>query len=109
MKFIYLLAAILLEVFGSSMLLASDGFSKWKPTILMAISFFACFFFLSKALQYMPMGVAYAIWSGLGLVLNVLVSMYFFNQKIDLPAVIGIGFIIVGVLIMNLLSKTVAP
>jgi len=108
MKFIYLLLAIVLEVFGSSMLVKSEGFTKIKPTLLMILAFVFAFFFLSKALKYMPLSIAYAIWSGIGLILTGLVSVFIFKQRIDLPAIIGMGLILIGVLVINLFSKTVS-
>src|SRR5690606_24268282 len=108
MKFIYLLLAIVLEVFGSSMLVKSEGFTKIKSTLLMILAFVFAFFFLSKALKYMPLSIAYAIWSGIGLILTGFVSVFIFKQRIDLPAIIGMGLILIGVLVINLFSKTVS-
>lgn len=108
MKFVYLFLAIALEVFGSSMLLASNGFTRLKPSLLMLLAFGGCFYFLSQALKYMPLSIAYAIWAGLGIILTACVSYFIFKQAIDTPAIIGIVFIVIGVLIMNLFSNTLS-
>ncbi|KGE13325.1 DMT family transporter [Sphingobacterium deserti] len=108
MKYIYLALAILLEVTGSSFLQASKGFSRPIPTVVMVIAYVACFFFLSQALKTIPLGVAYAIWAGLGIVLTAAVSVLIFKQSLDLPAIIGMALIIVGVVVINAFSKTAA-
>lgn len=79
MRYIHLALAIILEVFGSSFLKQSDGFSKFVPTVITIISYIACFFFLSQALKSIPLGTAYAIWAGLGIVLTTAVSVVIFN------------------------------
>ena len=106
MKYIHLALAIILEVLGSSFLKQSDGFSKLFPTTITIISYIACFFFLSQALKSIPLGTAYAIWAGLGIVLTTAVSVIIFKQKLDLPAIIGIILIVSGVVVMNFFSKT---
>lgn len=108
MQYVYLGLAIVLEVIGSSFIKASDGFSKLLPTLAVAVFFVGCFYFLSLALKTIPLGIAYAIWAGCGIVLTALVSVFIFKQKLDLPAIIGILFIVAGVVIMNLFSKTSA-
>ncbi len=106
MKYLYLALAILLEVTGSSFLQVSKGFSKPVPTIVMVLAYIACFFFLSQALKYIPLGIAYAIWAGLGIVLTAAVSVLIFKQTLDLPAVLGMLLIISGVIVINAFSKT---
>jgi small multidrug resistance pump len=106
MKYINLALAIVLEVIGSSFLKQSDGFNKVLPTAITIISYLACFFFLSQALKGIPLGTAYAIWAGLGIVLTTAVSVIIFKQKLDLPAIIGIILIVSGVVVMNFFSKT---
>ena len=108
MKYVYLALAIILEVTGSSFLQASEGFTKWLPTTLMAVAYLACFFFLSLSLKEIPLGIAYGVWGGLGIVLTSIVSVTVFKHKLDWPAVIGIVFIVTGVVIMNVFSKSVA-
>ena len=101
-----LLAAIALEVMATSALQASQQFTRLGPTVLMAVGYAGAFYFLSLALRGIPVGVAYAIWSGLGIVLISIIGWVVFGQKLDLPAVVGLSFILVGVLIVNLFSKT---
>ena len=106
MKYLYLALAIVLEVLGSSFMKASDGFSKLLPTTITIIAYIACFFFLSQALKLIPLGIAYAIWGGLGIVLTALISVIIFKQSLDLPAIIGIILIVTGVFVMNFFSKS---
>ena len=106
MKYLYLALAIVLEVLGSSFMKASDGFSKLLPTTITIIAYIACFFFLSQALKSIPLGIAYAIWGSLGIVLTALISVIIFKQSLDLPAIIGIILIVAGVFVMNFFSKS---
>jgi small multidrug resistance pump len=101
-----LLAAIGLEVIATSALQASRQFTRLGPTILVVVGYAGAFYFLSLALRGIPVGVAYGIWSGLGIVLISAIGWVVFGQKLDAPAVIGLGFILTGVLIVNLFSKT---
>jgi len=105
MYYLYLALAIVLEVLGTSLLGKSEGFSKWLPTVGSLLSFGVCFYFLSLALKNIPLGVAYAIWSGVGIVLTAIVSILVFKNKIDLPFILGALLIIAGVLVINLFSK----
>ncbi|SCX14063.1 Methyl viologen resistance protein C [Agrobacterium sp. DSM 25558] len=102
-----LVAAIVCEVIGTSFLQQSQQFTRWVPTLLMAVFYGAAFYLLSITLRTIPVGVAYAIWSGLGIVLISAVDYVFFRQTLDLAALIGLGLIIAGVLVVNLFSKTV--
>lgn len=106
MKYLFLALAIILEVIGSSFMKVSDGFSKWLPSLIVIIAYISCFYFLSLALKVIPLGIAYAIWGGLGIVLTAIISVVIFNQKLDIPAIIGIILIVLGVVVMNFLSKT---
>ena len=103
-KWLLLIAAIVFEVFGTCALKASDGFTRLTPSILVAIGYAGAFYLLSLTLKEMPVGVAYAIWSGVGVLLISLVSWFLFGQKLDLPAVIGMLLIVAGVMVINLLS-----
>jgi small multidrug resistance pump len=107
MKYLYLALAILFEVLGSSCMKASEGFTKIIPTTTVIVSYVVCFYFFSLTLKTIPLGVAYAIWSGLGIVLTVVISVVLFKQSLDIPAVIGIVLILAGVVVMNLFSHTV--
>lgn len=100
-----LLVAIVLEVIGTSFLMASQQFTRLVPTVVMALAYLASFYFLSQALRYMPLGIAYAIWSGLGIVLTVAIGMVVFRQVPDWPAVAGVSLIILGVVVINGLSS----
>lgn len=106
MKYLFLGLAIVFEVIGSSFMKASDGFTKWIPSAVVVIAYLVCFYFLSLALKTIPLGIAYAIWGGLGIVLTAAVSVFIFKQKLDFPAIIGIALIVSGVVVMNFFSKT---
>lgn len=108
MKYLYLALAIIFEVIGSSCMKASDGFTKWLPTVIVVITYLICFYFLSLALKSMPLGLAYAIWGGLGIVLTAIISVFIFKQSMDLPAIIGVILIVSGVFVMNFFSKTLS-
>jgi small multidrug resistance pump len=99
--------AIALEVVGTSALQASQQFTRTVPTIIMAVSYLSAFYFLSLALRTIPVGIAYAIWSGLGIVLISIVGLVVFKQKLDLPAVLGLAMIVGGVVVVNVFSKAV--
>ena len=107
MKYLFLSLSIVLEVVGSSFMKASDGFSKLLPTAITIVAYIACFFFLSQALKSIPLGIAYAIWGGVGIVLTAIIGLVIFKQSIDMPAIIGIGLIILGVVVINVFSTTV--
>lgn len=100
-------AAIALEIIGTSALQASQQFSKPLPTVIMTAGYLGSFYFLSLALRVLPIGIAYAIWSGLGIVLISLVGLIAFQQKLDGPALIGIGMIVAGVVIINVFSTSI--
>lgn len=102
-----LFVAILCEVAATSLLQQSQQFTKLVPTVLMALFYAAAFYLLTHALKIMPVGVAYAIWAGFGIVLISGVGYVLFGQKLDTAAMIGLGFIIAGVVIVNVFSKSV--
>ena len=102
----FLLMSIIAEVIATTTLKASDGFSRLWPSLIVVVGYGVSFWGLSQVVKVMPLGIAYAIWSGLGIVLVSVAAIYIYNQKLDLPAIIGMLFIIVGVLIINLLSKS---
>lgn len=103
----YLGVAILSEVIGTSALKASEGFSRLAPSIVTVIGYAISFYFLSLTLRTMPVGVAYAIWSGVGIVLLALIGLFWFRQTLDLPALIGLGLIVAGVVVVNGFSGSV--
>jgi small multidrug resistance pump len=105
---IALLTAIILEVIGTSALQASQQFTKPWPVALLVVSYVGAFYCMSLALRTMPVGIVYAIWSGLGIVLISLVGLIVYGQKLDLPAICGLGLIVAGVIVVNVFSKTVS-
>lgn len=108
MAHIYLAIAIIAEVIATSSLKAAEGFTKLGPSLVVIIGFGVSFYCLSFALKTIPIGIAYAIWSGLGIVMISIIGLLVYGQKLDMPAVIGIAFIIAGVAVMNLFSNSVA-
>jgi small multidrug resistance pump len=100
--------AIVAEVIATSALKASSGFSNLVPSIVVIIGYGVAFFCLSLTLRQMPLGIAYAVWSGAGTALVALIGVVVYQQKLDLPAIAGIGLIVAGVLVLNLLSKSSA-
>lgn len=102
-----LLTAIAFEVVGTTALKASAEFTKPLPTFVMAVSYLIAFYLLSITLRVMPVGVAYALWSGIGIVAVSLIGYFAFKQSLDVPAIVGIGFIIAGVVILNVFSSSV--
>lgn len=106
LTYVYLILAIIAETIGTSFLQASQQFTKPWPIAGMVVTYGISFYFLGLALGSMPVGIAYAIWSGLGIVLITLIGLVIFGQRLDLAAVIGIGLIIAGVAVLHLFSKT---
>ena len=104
----YLLVAIVAEVIATSALKASDGFSRLWPSVITVVGYCIAFYCLSLTLRHMPVGVAYAVWSGLGVVLITAVSWVMFGQKLDAAALLGMGLIVAGVIVMNVFSKSVS-
>ena len=98
--------AIVAEVIATSALKASAGFTRLWPSVVVVLGYSAAFYGLSLTLQSLSVGVAYAIWSGLGIVLVTAVSYVLYRQSIDLPALIGMGLIVAGVAVIQLFSKT---
>ncbi len=98
--------AIVAEVIATSSLKASDGFTRFWPSLITLIGYGIAFYCLALTLRVIPTGVAYAIWSGVGIVLISAVGWVWFRQALDLPAMIGMGLIIAGVAVVNLFSKT---
>lgn len=104
--YITLIAAILFEIVATSALNASQQFTRLWPSVIVVIGYCASFYLLSMTLKVMPVGVVYAIWSGVGIVLVAGVGLVLFGQKLDLAAVIGISLILAGVLVINLFSSS---
>jgi len=107
-NWLFLSAAIAAEVVATSALKASEGFTKLWPSVLVVCGYLVAFYCLSLTLRTIPVGVAYAIWSGVGIVLVSLIAWLVFGQKLDLPAILGMTLIISGVVVMNVFSKAAA-
>ncbi len=106
MHWLYLFIAVIAETLGTSFLKMSNGFTQFFPSLL-AVALFCIALFLSAiTLKYIAIGIVYAIWSGLGIVLVTLVGYFYFKQNLDIAALIGIGLITIGVLVIFTMSGT---
>ncbi|CAB3758804.1 Multidrug transporter EmrE [Paraburkholderia humisilvae] len=103
--YLLLAIAIVAEVIATSALRASDGFTRWLPAVVVVFGYGVSFYMLSLTLKSIPVGIVYAIWSGVGIVLITLVALVMYKQVPDLPAMAGLGLIIAGVVVLNLFSK----
>ncbi|MDR2983077.1 MAG: QacE family quaternary ammonium compound efflux SMR transporter [Puniceicoccales bacterium] len=106
MKYVLLAIAILAEVIGTSALKTSESFTKLWPSLMVIICYGVAFYCLSRVLDSIPVGIAYAIWSGAGIAAITAIGWFFFKQSLDAPALLGIGLIIAGVVILNVFSKS---
>lgn len=107
MNWLYLAIANASEVAATSALKASDGFTKLYPSMIVVIGYAAAFYFLSLTLRTIPVGIAYAVWSGIGVVLITIIGWIVYDQRLDGAALLGIALIAAGVVVLNTLSKTV--
>lgn len=107
MVYVYLVIAVACEVVATSALKASEGFTRLVPSVAVVVGYGVAFFLLSLTLKTIPVGIAYALWSGLGIVFIAIIGVVVFHQSLDLPAIAGLGLILAGVLVVNLLSKSV--
>ena len=105
MKWIYLSIAIVAEVIATSSLKESQGFTRLIPSIITFIGYSFTFYFLSLTLKEIPIGITYAIWSGIGICLLSIIGYFRFNQTLDFGSIIGIGLISLGVIVLNIFSK----
>ncbi len=103
-NWVFLSAAIFCEVIATSALKAAKGFTELVPTTIVALGYLATYYFLSLALRTIPIGVAYAIWSGVGLVFVSIIGYYVYDQSLDAMTMLGMGLIFIGVLVLNLFS-----
>jgi small multidrug resistance pump len=103
---LYLIIAICAEVAGTTALKASEGFTRLVPSAFVVVGYGVAFFFLALTLRTIPVGIAYAIWSGCGIVLISLIGWIFYRQNLDWPAIAGIALILAGVVLINLFSTT---
>ena len=106
---VFLVIAVVAEVIGTSFLKASAGFTKPLPSLMVVLGYGAAFYFLSQTLATIPVGVAYAVWSGVGVTLIAAIGWLFLGQKLDAGAIAGMGLIVAGGVGINLFSKAAAP
>lgn len=104
--YIILFLAVAAETIGTTALQASQQFSKVVPSVICVIAYAAAFYLLSLALKFMPVGILYAVWSGLGIVLIAAIGYAVFGQKLDVPAILGIAMILAGILVIHLFSDS---
>lgn len=107
MHWLHLTLAIGAEVFATSLLKKTNEFTALLPSALVVLGYAASFYCLALALRAIPVGVAYALWSGIGIVFVALIGFLAYGQKLDLPAIVGLGLIMAGALVINLMSKSV--
>lgn len=107
MHYLSLLAAIVFEVAGTTALQASRQFTQPGPTALVVVCYLVSVYFMALALKAMPVGIVYAVWSGLGIVGIALISVFWFGQRLDSAAIAGLALIVAGVLVIHLFSKSV--
>lgn len=108
MTYLFLIVAIVAEVVATSAMAKSDGFTRLWPSLISFFGYGLAFYLLSLVTRTVPVGIVYAVWSGAGIVLVAAAGWLFFGQKLDLAATIGMAMIIAGVLIINLLSRSVS-
>jgi small multidrug resistance pump len=108
MAYLYLAIAIIAEVTATSALKASEEFTKLIPSTIVVVGFLVALYFMTLVLRSIPVGITYAIWSGLGIVLVGIVSFILYKEIPDTPAIIGMGLIILGVVVINVFSKTIS-
>ncbi len=108
MTYLYLAIAIIAEVAATSALKASEEFTRLVPSVIVVVGYCIAFYFLTLVLRVIPIGITYAIWSGVGIVLVALVGFLLYMQTPDIPAIIGMGLIILGVVVINVFSKTIS-
>ena len=105
---IFLAVAIISEVIATSFLKSAEGFTRFWPSVVVVAGYLLAFYLLSLTLKTIPVGVAYAIWSGVGIVLIALSGWLFLGQSLDMPALIGLSLIVAGVAVINVFARTVA-
>ncbi|GIR75374.1 MAG: multidrug efflux SMR transporter [Candidatus Thermoplasmatota archaeon] len=105
-NWVYLGLAIVSEVLATASLKSTEGFTRLVPSIVVLVGYSAAFYFLSLTLDTIPIGVAYAVWSGVGVATITLVSFVLYDQKIDVAGLVGIGLIVAGVVVLRLFSET---
>lgn len=106
MPYLILFFAVVAETIGTTALQASQQFTRPWPSALVVVAYGVSFVLLGWALKFMPVGIAYAIWSGLGIVLIAVIGLAVFGQRLDLPAILGMAMILAGILVIHLFSAT---
>lgn len=106
MHYMYLFLAVMAETIGTSALQASQQFTRLWPSVLVVVAYAVSFYLLSLTLRYMPVGIMYALWSGLGIVMIAIIGWLVFQQRLDLPALIGMALIIGGIVVIQVFSNT---
>ena len=104
LHYIYLIVAVAAETIGTTALQASNQFTRVGPTVIVVLAYGVAFYFLGVALKYIPVGIAYALWSGLGIVLIALIGLTVFGQTLDAAAVLGLAMIIGGIVVIQVFS-----
>ena len=107
MTYLYLAIAIIAEVAATSALKASEEFTQLFPSIIVVVGYGVAFYFMTLVLRVIPIGITYAVWSGLGIILVAIVGFFLYKQTPDIPAIIGMGLIVLGVIVINVFSKTI--
>jgi small multidrug resistance pump len=107
-QWLYLGIAIVAEVIATSTMKATQGFTRLGPSLVVAAGYLMAFYFLSLTLRTLPVGVAYAVWSGVGIALVSLIAWLVYGQTLDGPAIVGMALIVAGVVVLNGFSKSVA-
>ena len=108
MPYLYLAIAVAFETIGTSAMQASQQFTRLWPSVLVVVGYAISFYFMALTLRFMPVGIVYALWSGLGIILIALIGHAVFGQKLDLPAIAGLGLIIAGIVVIQLFSNATA-
>ncbi|NOD83373.1 MULTISPECIES: SMR family transporter [unclassified Ruegeria] len=104
--YLYLMLAVVAETIGTTALQASQQFTRFWPSVLVVVGYGVAFYLMALTLKYMPVGIVYAIWSGLGIFLIAVIGFIVFGQRLDWPAILGLTLILSGILIIHLFSKT---
>ena len=108
MTYLFLFIAIIAEVAATSALKASEEFTKLYPSLIVVVGYGVAFYFMTLVLRVIPLGITYAVWSGLGIVLVTIAGIFLYKQIPDIPAIIGMGLIVSGVVVINVFSKSIS-
>ena len=106
MSYLYLCIAIVAEVIATSALKASDGFTQWLPASITVVGYLVAIYFLALTMKTVPVGITYALWSGAGVILISFIGWVYYKQNLDAPALLGLAFMVIGIIIINVFSKS---